>query len=329
MRASAKFVSQEKGFWAHVRSLSETLGYTTSRPNQPKYHGPPRTEAQETVAKMAYKLAGRVYAPNFAEILAGMDTLELFSDHLIEPKKSPQDPDKPTPYAKLLVEYFQHRADQLNNVARLDLLTLAQAQAMYVRLKAASPVAAKVAMNKQKGDKATESYLTNMVNLLVVANADGIDYAQDPRELTTFTKDQKPVRTLARRVDGAFPAIINPVAVWEIKEYYHTTTFGSRVSGGVYETLLDGLELEEMHEHEGIECEHLLIADALECWWADGRSYLCRMIDSLHMGYVDEILFGKEIETRLPALTKGWVAKVRAQEAHAKVVATKGQTRVS
>ena len=27
-------------------------------------------------------------------------------------------------------------------------------------------------------------------------------------------------------------------------------------------------------------------------WWQCGRSYLCRIIDMLHMGYVDEVLFG-------------------------------------
>jgi len=30
--------------------------------------------------------------------------------------------------------------------------------------------------------------------------------------------------------------------------YYYTTTFGSRVEDGVYETLLDGMELEELRE---------------------------------------------------------------------------------
>ena len=63
----------------------------------------------------------------------------------------------------------------------------------------------------------------------------------DPRELTTVTTDGFPLRTLARRVDGAFPSAVNPIAIWEIKEYYYTTTFGSRVADGVYETLLDGV----------------------------------------------------------------------------------------
>ena len=279
-----------------------------------------RTEQQKAADKLVFSLAGTVYAPGFASILDAMAKLQLSSLHLQQPLTDDQGPIRPNAYGQLLVDYFHYRADQLNNFVKPKLQTLAQAQAMYARIKAASPPAGRVAMNKQKGDKATESYLTNMVNLLIGSNAESIDYAQDPGWLTTFTKDQLPVRTLARRVDGAFPAIINPVAVWEIKEYYHTRTFGSRVSGGVYETLLDGLELEEMKHEEGIECEHLLIVDALDCWWADGRPYLCRMIDSLHMCYVDEILFGTEIEDRLPALTAEWVAKVQEQIAEGRVV---------
>ena len=38
-----------------------------------------------------------------------------------------------------------------------------------------------------------------------------------------------------------------------------------------------------------------------------GRSYLCRILDMLHMGYVDEVLFGSEVVDRLPTLVKGWV----------------------
>jgi len=42
-------------------------------------------------------------------------------------------------------------------------------------------------------------------------------------------------------------------------------------------------------------------------WWSCGRSYLCRIIDMLHMGYVDEVLFGKEVVDRLPAIVKNWI----------------------
>lgn len=131
----------------------------------------------------------------------------------------------------------------------------------------------------------------------------------DPHILTTFTRDGHPVRTLSRRVDGAFPSAVNPLAIWEIKEYYHTTTFGSRIADAVYETLMDGMELEELREHEGIAVQHYLMLDARYTWWECGKSYLCRLIDLLHMGYTDEILFGYEVIERLPTLVRNWTKR--------------------
>ena len=44
--------------------------------------------------------------------------------------------------------------------------------------------------------------------------ADGaIDY------MTAVTRDGMPLRTLSRRIDGAFTSPVNPIAVWEIKIY--------------------------------------------------------------------------------------------------------------
>jgi hypothetical protein len=163
-------------------------------------------------------------------------------------------------------------------------------------------------MNKQKGDKKAPAFLTGLVNMIVEANSGGYGCDYDPRSLTTVTKDGSPLRTLARRVDGAFPSTINPIAVWEIKEYYYTTTFGSRVADGVYETLLDGMELEELRLTEGVDVKHYLIVDSHYTWWECGRSYLCRMIDMLHMGYVDEVLFGKEVLSELPRIVNEWKA---------------------
>jgi hypothetical protein len=168
-------------------------------------------------------------------------------------------------------------------------------------------------MNKQKGRKKAPAFLTGLVNLLIEAYSQGYSCDYDPRELTTVTVNGMPVRTLARRVDGAFPSTVNPIAVWEIKEYYYTTTFGSRVADGVYESLLDGMEIEELREHEGIDIKHYLIVDARFTWWDCGRSYLCRIIDMLHMGYVDEVLFGKEVVNELPRIVREWVSIAKSQ----------------
>jgi len=150
--------------------------------------------------------------------------------------------------------------------------------------------------------------------MLVEANAGKTPCDYDPRQLTTVTTNGAPLRTLARRVDGAFPSVVNPTAIWEIKEYYYTTTFGSRVADGVYETLLDGMELEELHEHENIKVSHCLMIDAHYTWWDCGKSYLCRIIDMIHMGYVDEVLFGYEVVERLPTLVKEWAVTINSKK---------------
>ena len=162
---------------------------------------------------------------------------------------------------------------------------------------------------RSKGDKAKPAYLTGRANMFVEAGCGDIPCDYSPKRLTTFTRNNAPLRTMARRVDGCFPSIVNPVAVWEIKEYYYTTTFGSRVADGVYETLLDGLELEELREHEGVQVDHLLMMDGHYTWWQCGRSYLCRIIDMLNMGYVDEVLFGREVVDRMPDIVRQWVRR--------------------
>ncbi|MCA0890480.1 DUF7687 domain-containing protein [Qipengyuania flava] len=288
MRADERFIGLGKEFWAHVRSLSQTLGYTVRGKGTIKVH-------------------------TLTDIKKGMKKLDLLDDHLV-------DHGKPTAFAQQLLDYFAYRAEVLNDIVQYQLMNAQEAEEMYERLLALQEYKLTAPMNKQKGDKKKVAYLTAMVNMLIEANADGMEYDHDPRQLTTVTREGMPLRTLARRVDGAFPSAVNPVAVWEIKEYYHTTTFGSRVADGVYETLLDGMELEEMREETGVEVDHVLMVDAHFTWWACGRAYLCRMIDMLHMGYVDEILFGREIEDRLPVIVKEWVAKTKERQAQAKTV---------
>lgn len=98
-----------------------------------------------------------------------------------------------------------------------------------------------------------------------------------------------------------------------MKEYYYTTTFGSRIADGVYETILDGTELEEMRDNAGIHVDHVLMIDAYFTWWKCGKPYLCRLFDMLHMGLVSEVLFGYEVAERLPELVRKWKAAYQAR----------------
>lgn len=273
MKPIPRFLNKPKSFWASVRSLSQKVGYSKK---------------------------GVIVVPTVAQMVAAFENLGLDSQSLVREGK-------PTQLATDLLDYFTERSRVLMNEVEPRLMNAEQAKDLFEKTRAEFDHKCPIPMNKQKGEKRAEAFLTAIVNMMVERHIGQLPCDYDPRELTTITRDGVPLRTLARRLDGAFPSPINPIAVWEIKEYYYTTTFGSRVSGGVYETLLDGMEVEELNEHEGIDVKHYLMADAHFTWWKCGKSYLCRMFDSLHMGYADEILFGCEIVEEMPRIVSEWV----------------------
>jgi hypothetical protein len=282
MRPDQRFLRQPKHFWANVRTISEQVGYTE-------------------------RGTGQIRIPSLSEVAQALSRIGLRTEHVAKSK------DTPTRFGDLLLAYFRYRAKVLNKFVEPRLMDAEEARELFNQLRAKLKPTCPIPVNKQSGEKKAPAYLTGIVNMLIEANSAGLPCDFDPRELTTVTRNGAPLRTLARRVDGAFPRAVNPVAVWEIKEYYYTTTFGSRVADGVYETLLDGMELEELREHETVHVKHYLIVDAHYTWWDCGRSYLCRIVDMLHMGYVDEVLFGREVPERLPKLVKEWVADASAR----------------
>ena len=217
--------------------------------------------------------------------------------------------------ASKLTEYFSFRARVLNTGVRDNLMDADSARDLFEAQVRRLAWQGSIPMNKQRGDKRTPAYLTAIVNMMVEEYRGQVPVDCDPHELVTVSRGGFPVRTLARRMDGAFPSSCDPVAVWEVKEYYYTTTFGSRVADGVYETMLDGMELEELREHEGIDIKHYLMIDGRYTWWDCGRSYLCRLVDMLHMGLVDEVLVGRECAERLPGLVAEWVRTVEGRSA--------------
>lgn len=276
MKPDPSFFQMPKEFWANVRLISEAVGYTIRNQNSIKV-----PELSEVVD--AYRLKG------------------LNPDRLVDLNE------KATEFGKKLIDYFEYRARVLNTVVQENLMDAEEAKIEFDKLyKEINPPEYLIPMNKQKGEKKQAAFLTSIVNMIIFKELAGVDFDHDPRNLTLVTKNSFPIRTLARRVDGCYPGIIDPKVIWEIKEYYYTTTFGSRVADGVYESLLDGMELEELEENEHLKVEHYLIVDSKYTWWVCGRSYLCRLIDMLNMGYVDVILFGKEVIDELPKLVKNW-----------------------
>jgi hypothetical protein len=246
-------IFKTRTFWAYVRTLSEWVGYTD-------------------------RATGKIKTPSSQEIRECLLALHLSPAEVTLPDG------RQSPLGLQLETYFTQRAHVLNTEVEPALMNATEAAKLFAQLRKQHKIRLPVAMNKQTGAKKKPAYLTAMVALLIEASRGQWPCDHDPRVLTAFTKNGLPVRTLSRRIDGAFPAVINPVAIWEIKEYYHTTTFGSRVADGVYETQLDGLELEEMRASEGIAARHYLFLDAHYTWWKCGRSYLCRLYDMVNMG---------------------------------------------
>jgi hypothetical protein len=275
MKPEQRFLSLHKEFWANVRTISQEVGYTE-------------------------RGAGTIKIPKLKDIKSKFKDLKLDTHHICN------EAEQLTEFGKTLFAYFEYRAEILNGFVQSQLMNKESAEIEFEKIKSRLTPSCPLPLNKQKGEKKNYAFLTGMVNMLIEEGLGGLKCDYDPRALTTITHNGQPLRTLARRVDGAFPSVINPIAIWEIKEYYYTTTFGSRVADGVYETLLDGMELEELKHSTNRKVQHLLIVDDYFTWWDCGRSYLCRMIDMLHMGYVDEVIFGREVTTRIPLIAKEW-----------------------
>ncbi|WP_231962897.1 DUF7687 domain-containing protein [Aquirufa nivalisilvae] len=266
-------------FWANIKLLNQRLGYTERKSKvnpSPGFVIPTKEQIIETF------------------ISEGLNVSRLVQGETL------------TPLGELILDYMRFRGELLINHVEPNLMNKDEARELFNSQKAKLNPTCPLPFNKQTGEKKDYAFLTGLVNMLIETNKGTFQCDYDPRELTAITVDDFPVRTLSRRVDGAFPCIKDPRAIWEIKEYYYTTTFGSRVADGVYETQLDGWELWEAKTNLGREIKHYLVVDDYYTWWTCGRSYLCRLIDSMHMGLVTEVIFGREVINRIPSLVNEW-----------------------
>lgn len=262
-------------FWANVKVISQKLGYVDRVTKKIKVHD------LERILELYQKLGFRT-------------NKLIFNDEI-------------TDFGQLLIDYFEYRADALDNYVQHYLMDLNEAKELFDSLYEKYQPKCEIPMNKQGGEKGVPNYFTGIINILLEANIGNYDIRYSASELTAFTLNKVPFRSLSRRVDGSFPSVINPIALWEIKEYYHTKTFGSRVADGVYETQLDGLELNEVRKTLDTSIYHYLMIDSKFTWWKLGRSYLCRIFDMMHMGLLTEAIFGKEVIDRIPVITENWI----------------------
>lgn len=275
MKAFPHFRRMSEDFWAVVKFVSQEIGYTDRR--------------TKTI---------RVYSEQ--------EIAELFELHRLAMDK------------KLICDiayYSRLRAAALNDFAKSNLMDAQGVHDVFDELfeiYSENGLLCSLPMNKQKGEKKQTAYFTAIINILTENTIrekglfDGTKgFDDDPRSLMYVIDDEGyVVGASSRRFDGAYPSLVNPKIIWEVKEYYYTTTFGSRVADGVYETQLDGYELRDISERVGYPIKHVLFIDGYKTWWVDGKSYLCRIIDAVNAGLLDEVIIGREVLGRWPELIR-------------------------
>jgi hypothetical protein len=126
-----------------------------------------------------------------------------------------------------VLEYLNWRAETLNNHVAPLFMNRDQAAAAFEAVKRKVRPTRAHSMNKQKGDKRHPSYLANIVGMIAESVVGPGGFVDDARRLAILTWDGNLEEIFSRRFDGALPSTENPIALWEIKEYYGTTTFGS------------------------------------------------------------------------------------------------------
>ena len=178
MKPSREFCEKQKSFWAAVRTLSQHIGYGKK---------------------------GNVIVPSVADMVDAFRDLGLNVGGIINGNR-------PTQLATDLERYFQARATALQERVLPNLMNAAEARAVFLKMKRELAPRCPQPMNKQKKEKRAEAYLTCIVNMLIENHAQGYSCNYDPQELTTITKDGLPLRTLARRVDGAFTSGLIPLS---------------------------------------------------------------------------------------------------------------------
>ncbi len=103
MKPNKLFLKQPKPFWANVRSMSQHLGYTLRGKKQIKI-------------------------PTIEQMCSAMSALGLTSNHLIQNGET-------TEFGNLLIDYFKHRADVLNNFVESKLMNVEKAKQTFEQLK--------------------------------------------------------------------------------------------------------------------------------------------------------------------------------------------------
>ena len=283
-------------FWRYVRVLSEDLNY--SRNKKVLRHS--ESDIRISLGKLGLSPDA---ITNRRDEIFSLDDLVAYFDfraELIEGYIS-----KHLQSAEEAKALFEQVAEEYTDgfTSRLNKEGFENGRTYFV--KGSHPAAAP--FNKQKDKKRDVDFLTATSNILISYYLKGRKFDQDPHRLPVFTENGVIVGSMSRRMDGAFPTCTNPIALWEFKCYYYTTTFGSKISDAIYIADFDGFERRLIEDETGSKVSLTLFVDAYSTWMDKGKSYLCRIVDLLQRGSITDLIIGSEVIDAIPILVEEWV----------------------
>jgi len=136
----------------------------------------------------------------------------------------------------------------------------------------------------------------------VVCTDLGVTIEANPQRRCVWVANEQ-LHVTARNLDGAVPGLVDPFLVWEIKEYWGTTSGGSKMSDAVYECALVGRELRDFEKRSKLNVLHAVLLDG-KAQWTARKSDLLRFYDLYHQGLIDILVVGREVETEWQPFVK-------------------------
>ena len=166
MKPDVRFLHKDPIFWANVKSISQLVSYSKGE---------------------------QIKVPGIEEIKARLPVVGLTFKHILDENGAL------TGMGNDLLDYFQYRANVINNDVKANLMRVDEAARIFVPLfleyHQKLGFKSDSSRNKQRGDKAGPAFFTNIINILIEMNAEGFGCNFNPQQLTSFTYDNMPLRT--------------------------------------------------------------------------------------------------------------------------------------
>ncbi len=195
----------------------------------------------------------------------------------------------------LLAEYVP-AAEQAVEAASARLRTEAEANKFCERLKVAVAVTRTQSADHHQATKPLVAGVAAIARK--VCDRWSLRFVDNPQGRNVWLT-RNHLHVSARRLDGAVSSLVNPFAVWEIKEYWgggEGKAGGSKMSDAVYECHLVGQELRTFERKSGARVRHFVFVDGRE-QWSSRRSDLLRLLDLEAQGFIDRLFVGSDVES--------------------------------